>query len=500
MQQYFNEEEKDFVKLLSRFRKSDIDHFFELLDSIINQTGITEDDQRCSYAYNKSAVQISFIIGTRYCLTFSPKSNWSFISSKKLEGNTVKKITAFSGGGEPFLISTDYYSCVTENLSSIVSSCQLELNRTSKSASSRHTIAIFKRAIFDKDYRIDISSQVNFQTDNNFQAQINEEVHTRIYPLNQILYGPPGTGKTYTTKTLLYAIEREIAIEESLKVDRIDVNKYYNAVESEGRLVFTTFHQSMSYEDFIEGIKPTMKEGKLGYKIQDGILKQLAEKAKSNLNVPYFLIIDEINRGNVSAIFGELITLIEEDKRMDADEQIIITLPYSKEEFCLPSNLYIIGTMNTADRSVEAMDTALRRRFSFIEMPPQAQLLRDNVDGVNLKLLLATINDRLIALKDSDHTIGHAFFINCKDIQSIKLVFTDKIIPLLQEIFYGELHKAELIIGNSFFKKEQSVQMISNSSKAIKFKPSFISRTEILQLDLVVFIAIYESTTVLNLP
>jgi 5-methylcytosine-specific restriction protein B len=168
---------------------------------------------------------------------------------------------------------------------------------------------------------------------------------------------------------------------------------------------------------------------------------------------PYFLVIDEINRGNVSAIFGELITLIEEDKRFGRTNQQFVQLPYSREEFVLPPNLYIIGTMNTADRSVEALDTALRRRFSFVEMLPDASKLNGKeIQGINLELLLNTMNQRIEVLVDRDHTIGHAFFMNTENVHDLRTAFGNKIIPLLQEYFYGNYQKMEMVIGCAFFK------------------------------------------------
>lgn len=226
------------------------------------------------------------------------------------------------------------------------------------------------------------------------------------------------------------------------------------------RFVFTTFHQSYSYEDFIEGIKPVLtneeSDGAVAYQIEDGIFKQICKKAELDPENQYAIFIDEINRGNVSAIFGELITLIEQDKRKGAVNEMSVTLPYSKKSFSVPKNLDIIGTMNTADRSVEALDTALRRRFSFVEMLPNPQLLKEKeIEGINQKVLLETINERIEVLVDRDHTIGHAFFINDTTIEELRNSFANKIIPLLQEYFYGDYSKMEMVIGSAFFDKKE---------------------------------------------
>ena len=222
---------------------------------------------------------------------------------------------------------------------------------------------------------------------------------------------------------------------------------------------FITFHQSYSYEDFIEGIKPVMSENEtsgdsaIGYQIQDGVFKKLCLKATKNPSERYAIFIDEINRGNVSAIFGELITLIEQDKRQGEANEISVQLPYSKALFSVPANIDIYGTMNTADRSVEALDTALRRRFSFLEMMPDSSLLKDNeVEGIKLKKVLNTINERIEILIDRDHTVGHSYFMNIKTTEALRLAFKDKIVPLLQEYFYGDYGKIGLVLGDGFVK------------------------------------------------
>jgi 5-methylcytosine-specific restriction protein B len=176
----------------------------------------------------------------------------------------------------------------------------------------------------------------------------------------------------------------------------------------------------------------------------------------------YVLIIDEINRGNVSQIFGEIITLIEEDKRLGNEEALEVTLPYSKEKFSVPPNLYIIGTMNTADRSVEAIDTALRRRFSFEEFAPKYDLkeLQYEIGGIKGHDLLRTLNSRIEKLLDKDHQIGHSYFMisEGEDADAEKKLlnsFYKNIIPLLQEYFFGDFGKIGLVLGKGFVKEKK---------------------------------------------
>jgi len=224
---------------------------------------------------------------------------------------------------------------------------------------------------------------------------------------------------------------------------------------AEKNFEFVTFHQSMSYEDFIEGIKPKLGEGLseqgLSYKVKDGIFKQICKRARLNPRAEYAIFIDEINRGNVAGVFGELISLIEDDKRAGAMNSLSAVLPYSREAFVVPANLYVIGTMNSADRSVEALDTALRRRFSFVEMPPLPEKLGE-VDSVDLSKLLEAINSRLEALRDRDHRIGDVYLMGLGSITSLRAAFTDRIIPLLQEYFYGDWARIGMVLGSSFVK------------------------------------------------
>lgn len=327
------------------------------------------------------------------------------------------------------------------------------------------------------------------------------------------------------------------------------------------RYKFTTCHQSLAYEDFIEGIKPKMMEdeeietdGHLRYTIEKGIFYQACEEAaklagysnlkecledsmvererafaaiKDDPDKQYAIFLDEINRSNISAVFGELITLIEEDKRLGADQEIIIhELPYSKKPFGVPPNLYVFGAMNTADRSVEALDTALRRRFVFEEMPPKPELVSpkglmallyqkytfedwddeefrakadalyqflgitqeaaegpfieqkaekgrqwsiadfshlgdEDFSGLNPEKLLTIINDRIEKLLDKNYRIGHSYFMSLADteepVQELRRIFQNKILPLVQEYFYGDLGRISLVIGKDFFEPNGSV-------------------------------------------
>lgn len=309
----------------------------------------------------------------------------------------------------------------------------------------------------------------------------------------------------------IWTIDEEIANNYPDFYSTLEKLKNYKPhTKTEKRYVFTTFHQSFSYEEFIEGIKPKLTKvedaidnKEINYHIENGIFKEIVERAKNNQNKEYAIFIDEINRGNIANIFGELITLIEDDKRIGCTNYISAKLPYSKEEFGVPKNLYIIGTMNTADRSVEALDTALRRRFSFIEMNPEPRHLSDpefKCKGIDLETLLRAINNRIEKLLDKDYCIGHAYFMTIQNRQSpldeLREIFRNKILPLLQEYFYGDWGKILLVLGKKFVEKKVDTNEFLDTTDYEDYdeyeeKPVY-SFTEPLKWSLDTFKSIYE--------
>ena len=322
---------------------------------------------------------------------------------------------------------------------------------------------------------------VDFHIETNNNGVGGQVLMERYSSKNIILYGPPGTGKTFYTMAYAVAIiERrdfnDVKVEAN--EDYSKVKDRYENYKKKGLIDFVTFHQSYGYEEFVQGIKPVTKNGSISYEVQDGIFKKFCDNAKKDKNSSYVFIIDEINRGNISKIFGELITLIEDTKREGADEEMKATLPYIDKEgqpvsFSVPQNVYIIGTMNTADRSIAAMDTALCRRFQFEEMMPKAEPLKGiqiidqsgNDTKINVQSILETINRRIEALYDREHTIGHAYFMPLREsgtLEKLADIFKTKIIPLLQEYFYDDYEKIRLVLGDNqkkddwqfFIKKE----------------------------------------------
>jgi 5-methylcytosine-specific restriction protein B len=382
--------------------------------------------------------------------------------------------------------------------------------------------------------------------------------------LNQIFFGPPGTGKTYATiEATLEILDPAYLAAHQGEDQRPALKKRFDELADAGDVQFVTFHQSFSYEDFVEGLRAESgDDGQLRYSVVPGVFKNLCapqlggktpfkvgdrygtgykvvratadvveiekpqgkhlpigmsllneladnvkagtftvedlrngewdNKASGSTLEPYLvngyknlipslvaqivgttardsdqlllepkpepinlrkvLIIDEINRGNISRIFGELITLIEPSKRAGSPEALEVTLPYSKERFSVPANVYLIGTMNTADRSLAALDIALRRRFTFIEMAPDPDLLDGvEVEGVAIDELLTVMNQRIATLLDRDHCLGHAYFMGLNSRSSLEdlgAVFQTQILPLLQEYFFEDWQRIQWVLND----------------------------------------------------
>nr|WP_245211895.1 AAA family ATPase [Neoroseomonas oryzicola] len=245
-------------------------------------------------------------------------------------------------------------------------------------------------------------------------------------PKNLILYGPPGTGKTFRALEL--------------------------AAQFGERRRMVTFHPGFAYEEFVEGLRPASdgKGGPIRYDVLPGVFRQACEAARSAPDTPHLLVIDEVNRANLASVLGELITLIEEDKR-----GVEVTLPYSKSPFSVPGNLWIVGTMNTADRSIALMDIALRRRFTFQEIGVDYEALRTDfakcedpeLAELDLPAILAAMNERLRYLLDRDHQIGHAWLFGVRSLSDLRDRFAGRILPLLAEYFFDDWSRACLVLG-----------------------------------------------------
>ena len=276
--------------------------------------------------------------------------------------------------------------------------------------------------------------------------------HQPTRSLNCVLYGPPGTGKTYlTARRCVKICDNKLTDAESDTADENEIRKRYKQLVASGRVEFVTFHESYGYEEFVEGLRPAPnRDGQAGFRLKpkSGVLKRIAKRARKDGDNAYVLVIDEINRANVSKVMGELITLLEEDKREGAPNEVAVTLPHSRKRFTLPSNLHILGTMNTADRSIALIDTALRRRFQFEEMVPKPELL-SVVDGIDLPAILKAINERLEYLIDRDHLIGHAWLMNAGTKAQVDDIMRHKIIPLIAEYFYDDWRKVRAVLGGT---------------------------------------------------
>ena len=300
------------------------------------------------------------------------------------------------------------------------------------------------------------------------QPPDNDHPPTSHHPLNTILYGPPGTGKTWHTVTRAVAIVENREVSHVAQEDRATVKGRFDQYRGAGQVEMVTFHQNTTYEDFVEGIRPVLTEpgdrataasserrdaGEVRYEMSRGVFRRIAERAADDPDERYVLVIDEINRGNIARIFGELVTLIEDSKRIGQHDEARVTLPGSKTDFGVPANLHVLGTMNTADRSIALLDTALRRRFVFEEMmpdPSHPDIARD-LDGIDCGKLLDAMNRRIAVLLDREHQIGHTYLLRVDTLPALASTFRNRIMPLLQEYFYDDWEKIRAILNNNGF-------------------------------------------------
>lgn len=290
----------------------------------------------------------------------------------------------------------------------------------------------------------------------------------KIFPLNYIVYGAPGTGKTYSMIENALAIIDNIALDEfrANNTDRkANVNRYKELVKV-GQIVFTTFHQNYGYEEFIQGLRPDKNSDTMKFETVDGVFKRIADRALNDEeDNNYVIIIDEINRANISKVFGELITLIEEDKRWGELNEMSATLQ-SGDAFAVPNNLYIVGTMNSADKSISLVDVALRRRFDFVEQKPDASLVKSNL----LKAVFENINESLVnELESTDLLVGHSYFMN-KEEKDLCSILNNNIIPLLYEYFYDNRKKVAKILTDAISKAGAKVEIVDDKIGRLSVK------------------------------
>lgn len=299
--------------------------------------------------------------------------------------------------------------------------------------------------------------------------EIEREPRTnKVHPINFIVYGAPGTGKTYSMVEYALAIVDNIPIEEFRKknTDRKANMIRYKELVKAGQIVFTTFHQNYGYEEFIQGLRPDRDSETMAFKTVDGVFKVIADTALNDTEDKNFvIIIDEINRANISKVFGELITLIEEDKRWGELNETSVTLQ-SGDSFAVPNNLYIVGTMNSADKSISLIDAALRRRFDFIEQKPDSSLVPVGV----LRIMFDEINQSLVSQLDStDLLVGHSYFMN-KGENELCGILNNNIIPLLYEYFYDDRKKVATLLKNAIDKSGAKVEIVDEKVGRLRVK------------------------------
>lgn len=345
-------------------------------------------------------------------------------------------------------------------------------NSSLKAGMSLWTLNDYKSAVVDilnENYVKDEDVIVEENRKSMSCLDVTREPRTnKVHPLNFIVYGAPGTGKTYSMVEYALSIIDGVSIDDFRKSNtdrKTNVSRYKELVKA-GQIVFTTFHQNYGYEEFIQGLRPDKNSETMAFKTVDGVFKVIADTALNDTeNKNYVIIIDEINRANISKVFGELITLIEEDKRWGELNETSATLQ-SGDQFAVPNNLYIVGTMNSADKSISLIDAALRRRFDFIEQKPDSALVPEGV----LRKMFDNINENLVSELDStDLLVGHSYFMK-KTEKDLCNILNNNIIPLLYEYFYDNRKKVAKLLKDAIDKSGAQIEIVDEKVGRLRVK------------------------------
>lgn len=504
-------------KKVEKINREILDFYFCLLSKIIKNNNLSSDNSKIRFnnhqREDRNDFNYSFFIGSHTCLSLKvlkKNSTLNYLSTSQ-SPETIKTFTNLykhsKDFSNEFRLNKNSITNICDDFQQIIDASKILISAKQSPKGTDPEKIDFRNFVFSnintfKDCCNEnkISDTPDSDISDNLKSNSNNQVgkivditNCKDFSKNQILYGPPGTGKTYNTIKLAAEIIKCEKYPETKNADEAK-KQYDDAVEIykkhlDDRIKFVTFHQNFSYEDFVQGLRPKIRDKNdssnedksLQFEKNDGVFKSIADEASKNLHQSYVLIIDEINRANISRVFGELITLIEDDKRWDGgvDDSKVkweVTLP-SGEQFVVPDNLYIIGTMNTADKSIALLDVALRRRFVFKGYYP----LYDGEKGIKyknvyysnyLKKLNELIVKELKAGRGHDLQIGHSYFMHLDNDKDFIKSMNEKVIPLLMEYLMNDMEKVKDIILESlkFFSDKFELEKIGTKNDILDYK------------------------------